>query len=177
MQADNIDFAALIENDRIERQRQEWQGTFLDYLELVKEQPHLADLAHRRMYHMMIGQGVSELDLESDPRAKRVFGDEPVKVYNFFKNEFFGMERTLEKIVRYFHSAAMGGEEARQVLYFMGPVGSGKSSLVERLKRGLEIARSDLRHRRLAQLLQPALPHAASPAPGLRGHARRQDRG
>ena len=48
------------------------------------------------------------------------------------------MERTLDKIVRYFHSAAMGGEESRQVLYLMGPVGSGKSSLVERLKRGLE---------------------------------------
>ena len=81
---------------------------------------------------------MTELDLEADPRAKRVFGDEPVKVYNFFKDEFFGMERTLEKIVRYFHSAAMGGEESRQVLYLMGPVGSGKSSLVERLKRGLE---------------------------------------
>ena len=67
-----------------------------------------------------------------------MFGDEPVKVYNFFDDEFFGMERTLEKIVRYFHSAAMGGEESRQVLYLMGPVGSGKSSLVERLKRGLE---------------------------------------
>ena len=67
-----------------------------------------------------------------------MFGDETVKIYNFFADEFFGMERTLEKIVRYFHSAAMGGEEARQVLYLMGPVGSGKSSLVERLKRGLE---------------------------------------
>ena len=54
------------------------------------------------------------------------------------------MERTLEKIVRYFHSAAMGGEESRQVLYLMGPVGSGKSSLVERLKRGLEDTRPDL---------------------------------
>jgi serine protein kinase len=71
MQADNIDFAALIENDRIERQRQEWQGTFLEYLELVKAQPSLADLAHRRMYNMMIDQGVAELDLEADPRAKR----------------------------------------------------------------------------------------------------------
>lgn len=138
MQADKTDFAALIENDRIERQRQEWQGTFLEYLELVKANPHLADLAHRRMYHMIVDQGVAELDLEADPRAKRVFGDESVKIYNFFKDEFFGMERTLEKIVRYFHSAAMGGEEARQVLYFMGPVGSGKSSLVEKLKRGLE---------------------------------------
>jgi serine protein kinase len=87
---------------------------------------------------MLSQPGVTEVDVEADPRAKRVFGDESAKVYNFFKDEFFGMERTLEKIVRYFHSAAMGGEEARQVLYLMGPVGSGKSSLVERLKRGLE---------------------------------------
>src|SRR3712207_8232080 len=90
------------------------------------------------MHDMMVAPGVAELDLEADPRAMRVFGDETVKVYGFFKDEFFGMERTLEKIERYFHSAAMGGEESRQVLYLMGPVGSGKSSLVERLKRGLE---------------------------------------
>ena len=138
MPGDPIDFAAIIEQDRTERQKLDWQGTFLQYLELVKQRPQLADLAHRRMYDMMSGPGVSELDLEADPRAKRVFGDETVKIYNFFADEFFGMERTLEKIVRYFHSAAMGGEEARQVLYLMGPVGSGKSSLVERLKRGLE---------------------------------------
>jgi serine protein kinase len=138
MPGDPIDFAAIIEQDRSERLKLEWQGTFLQYLELVKQRPGLADLAHRRMYDMMASPGVAVLDLESDPRAKRVFGDETVKIYNFFADEFFGMERTLEKIVRYFHSAAMGGEEARQVLYLMGPVGSGKSSLVERLKRGLE---------------------------------------
>ncbi len=138
MPGDPIDFASIIEQDRSERQRLEWQGTFLQYLELVKQRPALADLSHRRMYDMMAGPGVTELDLEADPRAKRVFGDESVKIYNFFADEFFGMERTLDKIVRYFHSAAMGGEEARQVLYLMGPVGSGKSSLVERLKRGLE---------------------------------------
>ena len=138
MPGDPIDFASIIEQDRTERQKLEWHGTFLQYLELVKERPSLADLSHRRMYDMMAGPGVTELDLEADPRAKRVFGDESVKIYNFFADEFFGMERTLEKIVRYFHSAAMGGEEARQVLYLMGPVGSGKSSLLERLKRGLE---------------------------------------
>jgi len=138
MPGDPIDFASIIEQDRSERQKLEWQGTFLQYLELVKQRPTLADLSHRRMYDMMAAPGVTELDLEADPRAKRVFGDETVKIYNFFADEFFGMERTLEKIVRYFHSAAMGGEEARQVLYLMGPVGSGKSSLVERLKRGLE---------------------------------------
>ena len=138
MPGDPIDFAAIIEQDRSERQKLEWQGTFLQYLDLVKQRPGLADLSHKRMHDMLVAPGVTEIDLEADPRAKRVFGDEGAKVHNFFKDEFFGMERTLEKIVRYFHSAAMGGEEARQVLYLMGPVGSGKSSLVERLKRGLE---------------------------------------
>lgn len=138
MPSETSDFAAIIERDRSERQKKEWSGTLLEYLDLVKANPQLAILAHQRMYDMMANRGVQELDLEADPRAKRVFGDETVKVYDFFKDEFFGMERTLEKIVRYFHSAAMGGEESRQVLYLMGPVGSGKSSLVERLKRGLE---------------------------------------
>ncbi len=132
------EFATLIEQDRSERQRKQWRGTLLEYLELVKADPELADLAHKRVYEMIVAAGVGELDRESDPRVQRLFGDRPVKVYGFFKDEFFGMETTLEKIVRYFHSAAMGGEESRQVLYLMGPVGSGKSSLVERLKRGLE---------------------------------------
>ncbi len=134
----STEFASLIAQDRSERQRRQWRGTLLEYLELVKADPGLADLAHKRVYEMIVAHGVGELDRENDPRVQRLFGDRPVRVYGFFKDEFFGMESTLEKIVRYFHSAAMGGEESRQVLYLMGPVGSGKSSLVERLKRGLE---------------------------------------
>ena len=132
------DFAKLIQEDREQRQQQQWQGTFLEYLELVKADPGLAKSSHRRIHDMMVDAGVSELNPENDPRIQRIYGDEPIKVYGFFKEEFFGMERTLDKIVRYFHSAAMGGEECRQVLYLMGPVGSGKSSLVDRLIRGLE---------------------------------------
>ena len=138
MAKQTIDFAKLIQEDREQRQQQQWQGTFLEYLELVKADPGLAKSAHRRHHDMIIEAGVSELNPENDPRVQRIYGDEPIKVYNFFKDEFFGMERTLDKIVRYFHSAAMGGEECRQVLYLMGPVGSGKSSLVDRLIRGLE---------------------------------------
>ncbi len=132
------DFAKLIQEDREQRQQQQWQGTFLEYLELVKADPGLAKSSHRRIHDMMVDAGVSELNPENDPQIQRIYGDEPIKVYGFFKEEFFGMERTLDKIVRYFHSAAMGGEECRQVLYLMGPVGSGKSSLVDRLIRGLE---------------------------------------
>jgi serine protein kinase len=132
------DFAKLIQEDREQRQQQQWQGTFLEYLELVKADPGLAKSSHRRIHDMIVDAGVSELNPENDPQIQRIYGDEPIKVYGFFKEEFFGMERTLDKIVRYFHSAAMGGEECRQVLYLMGPVGSGKSSLVDRLIRGLE---------------------------------------
>ncbi len=138
MAKQTIDFAKLIQEDREQRQQQHWQGTFLEYLEQVKQDPSLANLSHRRMYDMMAVPGFTEINPENDPRTQRLYGDEPIRVYNFFKDEFFGMERTLDKIVRYFHSAAMGGEESRQVLYLMGPVGSGKSSLVERFKRGLE---------------------------------------
>ncbi|MGH6918316.1 MAG: serine protein kinase, partial [Geminicoccaceae bacterium] len=138
MAKQTTDFAKLIQEDREQRQQQKWHGTFLEYLELVKADPGLAKSAHRRLHDTIIAAGVSELNPENDPRVERIYGDEPIKVYGFFKEEFFGMERTLDKIVRYFHSAAMGGEECRQVLYLMGPVGSGKSSLVDRLIRGLE---------------------------------------
>jgi serine protein kinase len=138
MAQQTIDFAKLIQEDREQRQQRQWQGTLLEYLELVKADPGLAKSAHRRLHDMIADAGVSELNPENDPRIQRIYGDEPIKVYDFFKDEFFGMERTLDKIVRYFHSAAMGGEECRQVLFLLGPVGSGKSSLVDRLFRGLE---------------------------------------
>jgi serine protein kinase len=110
----------------------------LEYLELVKENPAIHKLAHKRLYDMLFDRGVVEVDLEQDPRLKRIFKGEKLKVYNFFSDEFFGMEKTINQIVRYFHSASLKGEESRQVLYLVGPVGSGKSSLVERLKKGLE---------------------------------------
>jgi serine protein kinase len=110
----------------------------IEYLELVRENPSIHKLAHKRLYDMISDQGMVEVDLEQNPRMKRIFKGEKLKVYNFFADEFFGMEKTINQIVRYFHSASLKGEESRQVLYLVGPVGSGKSSLVERLKKGLE---------------------------------------
>ena len=131
-------FAEVIQNDRANRESKEWRGTLLDYLEKVKEDPSLTMLAHTRLYNMLMSEGTSNLLDSDDSRVKRLYKDENLKVYNFFKDEFFGIERTIAQIARYFHSASLKGEESRQVLYFMGPVGSGKSSLVERLQRGLE---------------------------------------
>ncbi len=132
------DFEQLIRKDRATREAQEWHGTFLDYLDLVRADPGIPKLAHARMYDIVSSPGQHEITATDDPKTKRLFGDEPVKVYEFFADSFFGIERVTAQIVRYFHSAALKGEESRQVLYLMGPVGSGKSSLVERLKQGLE---------------------------------------
>ncbi|MEJ2343931.1 MAG: serine protein kinase [Gammaproteobacteria bacterium] len=131
-------FAELIQKDRERRGSLEWQGKFLEYLEKVKTDPSIPQLAHARIYDLVVDPGVRDLSSNDDPRVHRIFGDESVKVYQFFSDEFFGVERTLSQLARYFHSASMHGEESRQVLYLMGPVGAGKSSLIERLQRGLE---------------------------------------
>jgi serine protein kinase len=133
-------FAELIQKDRERRGSLEWQGKFLEYLEKVKADPSIPQLAHARIYELVVTPGARDLSSNDEPRVHRIFGDEPVKVYEFFSDEFFGVERTLSQLVRYFHSASMHGEESRQVLYLMGPVGAGKSSLIERLQRGLEQA-------------------------------------
>jgi len=131
------DFASLIQQDRSRQVDDSWTGTFLDYLERLREQPELCMLAHARLHRIISASGVAVPDAD-DPRTRRVFGDEPPQLYPFFQDEFFGIEQTITQIVRYFQSASLHGEESRQVLYLMGPVGSGKSSLVARLQQGLE---------------------------------------
>lgn len=131
-------FADLIEKDRAQRQQLEWRGTFLEYLDKVKADPSICKLAHARVYEAITRDGIQNVADSDDPKLKRLFGDEPLKIYPFFNKEFFGIERTIAQLVRYFHAASMHGEESRQVLYLMGPVGAGKSSLIEKLKRGLE---------------------------------------
>jgi serine protein kinase len=134
------DFERVIKQDRASRESKQWRGTLLEYLEMVKADPTFTKLSHARIYDLIIASGTRNIQDADDPRTKRLYKDEPVKVYNFFADEFFGIERTIAQLVRYFHSASLKGEESRQVLYLMGPVGSGKSSLVERVQRGLEQA-------------------------------------
>lgn len=133
----SFDFAGLIQKDREDNTYREFSGTLLDYLSIVKENPKVAMLAHKRMYDLLTGPGVETVKTEEHPRLKRIYGHEALKRYAFF-SDFYGIHNSVMKIVRYFHSAAMKGEEARQVLYLVGPVGAGKSSLMEALKQALE---------------------------------------
>ena len=136
MGADKSPFAKLIEKDRAKQNGKAWSGPFIAYLDKVKENPGIAALAHARLNAIIRRAGATTPS--DDRRMIRLYGDDPPNIYGFFKDEFFGIEHTVSQIVRYFHAAALQGEESRQVLYLMGPVGAGKSSLVERLQRGLE---------------------------------------
>ncbi len=74
------------------------------------------------------------VDTRLDPRLSRVFANKVIKVYPAFR-EFYGMEEVIENVVSYFRHAAQGLEEKKQILYLLGPVGGGKSSIAERLKQ------------------------------------------
>ncbi|MBV7271770.1 PrkA family serine protein kinase [Clostridium sp. PL3] len=135
-----MNFKEMIEKDREIRKRQEFEGTFLQYLQIIKDNPQIVKLSHKRMYDIITSKGYKVLRPEENPRIKKLYGNEPIKKYNFFKDDFFGIDKVIMKLVNYFHSAAMKGEESRQVLYLVGPVGAGKSSLVDTVKKSLESA-------------------------------------
>ncbi|GAE29997.1 PrkA family serine protein kinase [Halalkalibacter hemicellulosilyticus] len=114
-----------IEHFREEEERLKWEGTFADYLNLLKEKPWIAQTAHSRVYNMIKDAGVEEANGK--------------KEYQFFKDQLFGVNEALEKLVEeYFHSAAKRLDVRKRILLLMGPVSGGKSTLVTMLKRGLE---------------------------------------
>ena len=102
-----------------------------DYLQGCREDPMMYASAAERMI-AAIGEG-EVVDTSTDPRLGRIFLNRTIKRYPAFR-EFYGMEQTIERIVGYFRYAAQGLEERKQILYLLGPVGGGKSSIAERLK-------------------------------------------
>jgi serine protein kinase len=108
-----------------EEQDRHWSGTFAEYLAIVRERPYVTMSAHARIYEMI-------------QQAGRI-GQRGERRYAFFTQEMFGLDEVLNRIVEdYFHAAAKGLDVRRRLLLLVGPVSSGKSSLVALLKRGLE---------------------------------------
>jgi len=111
--------------------RQDEEMTIQEYLEGCKtDKGYYASAAER----MLIAIGEPEvIDTRKDERLSRIFTNRKIKVYPSF-SDFYGMEETIEQMVAFFRHAAQGLEESKQILYLLGPVGGGKSSLSERLK-------------------------------------------
>lgn len=106
-----------------------------DYLQLCREDPSAyASVAER----LLMAIGEPELvDTRNDARLSRIFANKIIKLYPAFR-EFYGLEEVIENIVAYVRHAAQGLEERKQILYLLGPVGGGKSSLAERIKALIE---------------------------------------
>jgi|TARA_R110002124_G_scaffold89028_3_gene228068 serine protein kinase len=130
-------FLERVKEHRDSKKVEKFQGFLEQYLQVLEIDKNTASLSHKRLYQQLISPGIITLD-ESDTRCRKLFNGEKVKVYNYFSPHFFGMERPLEKVMRYLSSAAMKGEESRQVLLLLGPVGAGKSALIEHIKTALE---------------------------------------
>ncbi len=116
------------------RERQE-ELSLQEYLLGCREDPTMYASAPERMI-AAIGEA-KLIDTSTEERLGRIFMNRTIKVYPAF-SEFFGMEDTIERIVGYFRYAAQGLEERKQILYLLGPVGGGKSSLAECLKQLIE---------------------------------------
>ncbi|MFC0523317.1 PrkA family serine protein kinase [Pontibacillus salicampi] len=120
-----MDILKKIQSYREEEESLKWEGTFAEYLEMVKERPYLAQSAHSRVYNMIKHSGIEEENGKFN--------------YKFFDNEIFGLEESMERLVEeYFHPAAKRLDVRKRILLLMGPVSGGKSTLVTLLKRGLE---------------------------------------
>tara|TARA_B100000214_G_C23974250_1_gene631871 strand:+ start:8542 stop:10473 length:1932 start_codon:yes stop_codon:yes gene_type:complete len=131
------DFLNIIKKQRGKKKDKKFEGTLLEYMELVREDPGVIKLAHKRLYDVINDKGCEVIDIDDDG-YRGIFNGDKIRVYDYFKEEFFGMELVINKVMRYLKSAALKGEESRQVLLLMGPVGAGKSALTEHIKSALE---------------------------------------
>jgi serine protein kinase len=115
--------------------RRETDMSLSEYLESCRDDPMRYATAPERLL-AAIGEPTI-VDTAKDARLGRIFLNRTIRVYPAFAG-FFGMEETIERIVSFFRHAAQGLEERKQILYLLGPVGGGKSSLAERLKSLME---------------------------------------
>ncbi|HEX7645769.1 MAG TPA: PrkA family serine protein kinase [Burkholderiaceae bacterium] len=116
--------------------RSQTDMSMAEYLESCRNDPlRYANAAERLL--AAIGEP-QMVDTAKDPRLGRIFLNRTMRTYPAFSG-FHGMEETIERIVGFFRHAAQGLEERKQILYLLGPVGGGKSSLAERLKSLMEV--------------------------------------
>ena len=93
-------FLDIITKQRKKAKPTKFEGTFLEYLELVRDNPDIAKPSHKRLYDAIREKGVREIP-DDDPRKRKIFDNEAVRIYEYFDKEFFGMESVIEKIMRF----------------------------------------------------------------------------
>lgn len=112
-----------------------WTGTMADYLDKVKENPLISRNAYQRLYDLIIEKGFEEyVDVKKHVVHYNFFDDED----NNGQDAVFGLDIPLMKLVNVLKSAAMGYGTEKRVILLHGPVGSAKSTICRRIKKGVE---------------------------------------
>lgn len=120
-----MDILRKLEHFREEESKLKWEGTFAEYLNILRERKEVAQTAHSRVYEMIKSHGETK--------------ENGYSKFRFFENEIYGLEDTIERLVNeYFHPAAKRLDVRKRILLLMGPVSGGKSTIVTLLKHGLE---------------------------------------
>jgi serine protein kinase len=109
--------------------------TIEEYLHLCKEDPSAYADPFQRMLAAVGNPKI--IDTSRDARLGRIFQNRKLRTWDSF-GDFYGVEETIESIYTFFKAAAQGLEEAHQILYLLGPVGGGKSTLANHLKKLFE---------------------------------------
>ena len=114
---------------------QNWEGSFSDYLDLVREDPNICRNAYQRLYDCIVSFGVEEYTDSKKHIVRYKFFDDPI---DGGKDAVFGIDVHLMKLVNVLKSAALGYGTEKRVILLHGPVGSAKSTIARMLKKGLE---------------------------------------
>ena len=113
-----------------------WEGSFFEYMEMVKKNPAIARNAFQRMYDMVLTWGTESYTEYKKEITRYRFFDDPI---DHGKDAVFGLDIQTMKLVNFFKSAAYGYGTEKRVLLLHGPVGSAKSTLARLLKKGIEV--------------------------------------
>ena len=116
---------AILAESEQEVGRFAWEGSFADYLRMVIQNPSLSRLSHSLVHDAILAEGM-EVSPEGEPS------------YGLFQGEMFGLEADLDRIVQYLDAAAQRMEVRKRILLLLGPPASGKSTVVDLIKRALE---------------------------------------
>jgi serine protein kinase len=112
-----------------------WEGSFEDYLEIVRQDPKVTRTAYQRIYDMLVSYGYEEYTRNRETLIHYRFFDDP---FENGRDAVYGLDKPLMELARIFQSAARKYGTERRVLLLHGPVGTAKSTIVRLLKKGLE---------------------------------------
>src|SRR5580692_10789871 len=115
--------------------KKHWEGTFEQYLDIVREHPEVTRTAYQRLYDMILSHGTEEVYENKEKVIRYKFFTEFAALHG---DAIYGLDRPLMHLVNAFMSAAKGYGTERRVLLLHGPVGSSKSTIARLLKKGLE---------------------------------------